>query len=312
MPWISRYTTRGGIRYRVGYRVNGRKEHKCGFRTIQEAEKAGKAIKPKPVGGYTVTQVYRKYAEFSRLTKRPRTQEILFYAIRPFRMAYGPQPIKSLKSSDIERFKGSLLRNHKTNGINIILRNVKTFLQYALRLGYCETNPSVGVKCFKPEPVARFLNRQEMATIYRACGPALRRVLYTISYTGLRLGEFLAAKRSDLVGSGLRVYRTKTNRQRIIPIASRHKPIILSALENWNRDKLEMALRRMNWKAKIGRVRAHDLRHTFASNYLQAGGTIADLMAIMGHENLSTLQIYTHFSHSYLAARMEKMRFWGK
>lgn len=45
------------------------------------------------------------------------------------------------------------------------------------------------------------------------------------------------------------------------------------------------------------RVRPHLLRHTFASEYLEDGGTILELKAQLGHSRLETTEIYAHHSN---------------
>ena len=58
------------------------------------------------------------------------------------------------------------------------------------------------------------------------------------------------------------------------------------------------------------RVRPHDLRHTFASNYLQSGqGTLADLSKILGHTSLKTTMIYAHFELKHLKEHVDLMDF---
>ena len=51
------------------------------------------------------------------------------------------------------------------------------------------------------------------------------------------------------------------------------------------------------------RVTPHILRHTFASRYLEAGGTLAELRDILGHTNIATTDRYSHAN----ARRMQKM-----
>jgi len=42
------------------------------------------------------------------------------------------------------------------------------------------------------------------------------------------------------------------------------------------------------------RITAHSFRHGFATSYLSAGGTIQELMELMGHTNIQTTEIYLH------------------
>ena len=48
-------------------------------------------------------------------------------------------------------------------------------------------------------------------------------------------------------------------------------------------------------RARINkRITAHSFRHGFATSYLAAGGTIQELMELMGHTNIQTTEIYLH------------------
>jgi site-specific recombinase XerD len=51
------------------------------------------------------------------------------------------------------------------------------------------------------------------------------------------------------------------------------------------------------------KVTPHTLRHTFASRYLEAGGTLAELRDILGHANIATTDRYSHAN----ARRMQDM-----
>ena len=54
-------------------------------------------------------------------------------------------------------------------------------------------------------------------------------------------------------------------------------------------------LRGMLNKAGIEKkISPHKLRHTYATNLLNAGAELVDIKALLGHESISTTQIYSH------------------
>ena len=51
------------------------------------------------------------------------------------------------------------------------------------------------------------------------------------------------------------------------------------------------------------KISPHKLRHTYATNLLNAGAELVDIKALLGHESVATTQIYTHVGQ----ARMEQV-----
>jgi site-specific recombinase XerD len=50
----------------------------------------------------------------------------------------------------------------------------------------------------------------------------------------------------------------------------------------------------------INKIRFHDLRHSFASNYMMNGGNVFDLQKLLGHTDIKMTMRYAHFTPAHL------------
>ena len=147
--------------------------------------------------------------------------------------------------------------------------------------------------------------------------------------SGLRLSELSSIKFSNInFNEALLRVTGKGNKTRIVPIGSK----ALEAIKSWNvvrknylknpSDHLFIGLRgvalssrniqlRMNILAKASGVEQklypHKLRHTVATHLLESSGNIRAVQEFLGHENISTTQIYTHLDNQYLMTVYDKV-----
>lgn len=68
---------------------------------------------------------------------------------------------------------------------------------------------------------------------------------------------------------------------------------------------LETALKH----AELPKIKFHDLRHTFASNFVMRGGSILSLKEILGHSDINTTMMYAHLAPSYLEEEINRLDF---
>ncbi len=82
----------------------------------------------------------------------------------------------------------------------------------------------------------------------------------------------------------------------------------LETLQPLTRNGLYQVLRRMARRAGVkGRFNPHSLRHTFAREYIRAGGDLATLSKLLGHRDVSTtVSHYAVFTDREIAEKHEK------
>lgn len=211
-------------------------------------------------------------------------------------------------------------------------RSVRAFCSFCVQEKLLPEDPMKGrPRARVPRKLPDTLSFDEIRTLLAACedDPLGRRdqalMLFMLD-TGLRAGEVCALTISDLDLNGergrvrVRAEHTKDREGRIVPVS----PETVSALCDYMRDlpsatqalfvsaagsthqlsvnplspnALNQLMRRRARQAGIsGKQKwCHIWRHTFAKNYVLAGGDLETLRRILGHASLETVRIYLGF-----------------
>lgn len=170
----------------------------------------------------------------------------------------------------------------------------------------------------RESPRSRWLRKEEFELLLGACSNDMQRmILRTAVYTGMRHGELVALRKHHLDFSRQEVLlnedMTKSRRERVVPLCDwlcseleqlcetvpgdmvfcyqnplTHTYHPYQGFTNWWK-----AVRR---RSGIKDLRFHDLRHTFASWFMQGGGDVLLLKAILGHSSITMSQGYAHLS----------------
>ena len=161
----------------------------------------------------------------------------------------------------------------------------------------------------------RYLSVEEADKLVNACiSPRVRAVVILALHTGMRLGEILNLRIRDIdFPTGLILIRdSKNSEPRHIPADAtvvdlltnypRHPDFdLVFATTNGTklkgvRDGFKNACNR----AGISDLHFHDLRHTFASQWMMAGGDLYLLKEILGHKSIVMTQRYSHLSPKFM------------
>jgi integrase len=180
------------------------------------------------------------------------------------------------------------------------------------------------------EDAARYLSHAEVRKMLAAMldtrkrfpalprgGAVAARAAYFILHTGLRHDELLGLdwkmvhrpkagpwtmEITRASAHGLRTGRkTKTRKSRIVEIESKAQEVMGEPKESgtvfweWKtRSGMGIGLRRGARDAELGAVRAHDLRHTWATNFMYKTGNIFELMYRGGWSSIESAKVYQH------------------
>lgn len=206
----------------------------------------------------------------------------------------------------------------------------RSFYLFLMKTGQVDINPALHVKAPKQaRKLPKTLDVDQVSALLDADANSILELrdvaMFELFYSsGLRLSELheLNLEDIDLHDKQLKVVKGKGGRSRLLPVGTK----AISALQAWLKvrspamDRQENAvftsvkgkrlgqrsiqLRLKQWCRKKGvteAVHPHMLRHSFASHLLDASQDLRSVQELLGHENISTTQIYTHLDFQHLA-----------
>ena len=157
----------------------------------------------------------------------------------------------------------------------------------------------------EPAELERLLNAPEL--------PRDKAILETLFSSGLRVSELCSLKRDSInIKNGEFSVRGKGGKIRVVFLSERAKSAIKNYLEKdaqnvtdllfpVNPRWIQRMIKKYATKAGIAKkITPHVLRHCFATDLLQNGADLRSVQALLGHANISTTQIYTHFTDKQL------------
>lgn len=238
--------------------------------------------------------------------------------------------LQMIQKTEIENFQVQLKKYHNGTGVNIIVGTLKSVLRDAVKDNYLIKNPAEYIKVLSVDKIHdSFWTKSEIDQFLRGnFNNELYDLFLVAMNTGMRKGELagLCWDRINFMDNTISITRTrdrdelkertKTNVIRVIPINSLVKTTLLKLFncrtdsnyvfldKNQQPVKPHHLYRQFNQaqkKAGLKRqIRFHDLRHTFASQYIINGGSIYDLQKFLGHTNITMTTRYAHHSMDYL------------
>lgn len=173
----------------------------------------------------------------------------------------------------------------------------------------------------------RVLTAGEARRLLDAAGSARDRALIAFGlYAGLRRDEMrhLDMGDVDLEAGQVFVRKAKGGKQRFVPLHRELRAAYLSHLNGVLRDEgplfegrrgrladrtIQDIVTKTARRAGLRGVHTHTLRHTFATAVYEAGQDLLAVKDLLGHESVSTTQIYTHLSVGRLRGAVDGFSF---
>tara|TARA_Y100000782_G_scaffold23437_1_gene25761 strand:- start:1821 stop:2720 length:900 start_codon:yes stop_codon:yes gene_type:complete len=234
-----------------------------------------------------------------------------------------------LETKHVRQFVATIHRQGLAgSSIQRVLSAIRSFYRFLSREGLVEQNPALAVQAPKsPRKLPSTLDADQMGQlldipIIDAVSVRDAAIMELIYSSGLRISELVSLDMHsiDLSDHSLRV-TGKGSKTRMLPIGAKAS----AAIERWLdyryelADYIETALfvskrgtrigvravqQRMDyWGKRLGvqgKVHPHRLRHSFASHMLESSGDLRAVQQLLGHEDISTTQIYTHLDFQHL------------
>ena len=237
-----------------------------------------------------------------------------------------------LKDADADLVRGWAMElmasGMKATSVNRKLSSLRTFYKYLLKKGEVGVSPLQNVRGpKKAKPLPQFVRESDMERMLSATAQGdswhevREHVILQLFYeTGIRLSELVGLNEEDVDFSRKTIKVTgKRNKQRIIPIgdglvgslrrymeakaANCHLSIANSQSPLFVTDKgqrvypewvYRLVRKNLSQVVTLKKRSPHVLRHTFATAMLNNAAELEAVKELMGHESVSTTQIYTH------------------
>lgn len=209
------------------------------------------------------------------------------------------------------------------------LATLRSFYKFLVKRSYLTTNPVISVRTPKQDKkLPKFLEYEQVKRLLETppadswLGARDRAMMETLYSTGIRVSELVGLNIEDVdfLGEVLHI-RGKGKKERITPIGSsalqsvqhymefrnrraqsnsNFDPKVLFVNKHGRRLSTRSVRRKMDKYLKMAgldpSISPHTLRHSFATHMLNNGADLRSVQELLGHQSLSTTQVYTHLT----------------
>lgn len=237
------------------------------------------------------------------------------------------QLLLAVDAEAVRRFLGFLReREYSKSTTARKLATLRSFYKFCVKRNYVQANPLATIRTPKQEKrLPKFLTEEEVRKLLETpdvntlLGARDRAMLETMYSTGVRVSELVDLNVADIdfVGEALHI-RGKGKKERVTPISPTALAWIRRYMDMRRADpraasfnqqavfvnKHGQRLSTRSVRRKLDKylsqcgldpsISPHTLRHSFATHMLNRGADLRSVQELLGHQSLSTTQIYTH------------------
>ncbi len=260
--------------------------------------------------------------------------------LKEFYSFFGKDAVEGIDILSLRKYLANLKSaNLSKRTVARRMASLRTFFRFLTREGYVKKNPISALRSPKIEKrlpmvldedeITRLLESPEEKDLNGLRDQAILETLYS---TGMRVSELvgMSLESVDFIGGVCRVLG-KGNKERLCPIGDKALRALRRYLEkrNGSNNKNDCALflnlspnkagsrltdrsvrrildRYIQMTCRKEGISPHTLRHSFATHLLNRGADLRAVQELLGHQNLSTTQIYTHVSTQRLKEAYDK------
>ncbi len=274
--------------------------------------------------------IYKEYHSYLRLERSLSENSVLAYEqdllkLRTYLEERNIDPVNA-QLSDLEDFVYNFFgADSNARSQSRILSGVHSFYRFLLYHNYIESDPSELLAMPKKElHLPDVLTVEEINAMVAQIdlssneGHRNRAIIEMLYGSGLRVSELVNLQLSNMYRQeGYMLIQGKGSKQRLVPIS----PEAEKWFQYWMEDRAHLdikpqfkdiaflnrygrqltramiftIIKRLTAAAGIHKtVSPHTLRHSFATHLLQNGADLRIIQQLLGHENITTTEIYTH------------------
>lgn len=243
----------------------------------------------------------------------------------------------SIDNSTIQQFNYEVAKKVNPRSQSRIISGLRSFFDYLVFEDYRETNPTDLIEAPKiGRKLPDTLSEEEINELISAVdlshpqGERNRTILETLYSCGLRVSELITLKISDLFfDEGFIKVTGKGNKERFVPIhynAQKYITIYINEIRSHlkpaksfedtlflnrrgkglTRQMIFTILKDLAVKINLNKkISPHTLRHSFATHLLKNGADLRAIQLMLGHESVTTTEVYVHLDKSYLKEVVE-------